>query len=224
MNAVILESLLWAEKCGLQGQASALRGRRLLRFGDVVLCEAKYSPGIAAILELLHRKCGVEKVIRIATCGSLASRTVGTVLAFEGAHRDEGTTAGYAPLGFPAIADSRLLQALERQLVARGCVPHRCLVWTTDCRFREGASQVAAMRDLGVAAVDMETSALYVVARSLGIGAASVGLVTDVVDPVASDDDRFFFDEPDDLLLEPMRKAIESAVSALSGIGAGDST
>lgn len=66
------------------------------------------SMGIA--VEELHA-CGVACAIRIGSCGALQHNIApGELILAEGAVRDDGASAAYLPLGYPAVADHRLLE------------------------------------------------------------------------------------------------------------------
>ena len=52
------------------------------------------------------RACGVECAIRIGSCGALQFDIApGELVLAEGAVRDDGASAAYLPLGYPAVAD-----------------------------------------------------------------------------------------------------------------------
>jgi purine-nucleoside phosphorylase len=52
-------------------------------------------------------------------------------------------------------------------------------VWTTDALYRETRAKIQAFSEQAVLAVDMETSAIFAVARHLGLDAAVLLLVSD---------------------------------------------
>lgn len=81
------------------------------------------SMGIA--LEELHG-CGVQCAIRIGSCGALQHDIApGQLVLAEGAVRDDGASAAYLPLSYPAVADHRLLacccQAAQEQGFGHCC-------------------------------------------------------------------------------------------------------
>ncbi|MFR5733706.1 MAG: nucleoside phosphorylase [Clostridium sp.] len=79
----------------------------------LVMSTGMGGPSMAIAVEEL-RKTGVEAAVRIGSCGALQPKAgVGDLVMVEAAVRDEGTSLGYAPLSYPAIADHRLLTACE---------------------------------------------------------------------------------------------------------------
>ena len=75
--------------------------------------------------------------------------------------RDEGTSYHYLPPTTFAEADPALIAAAADALVQAGCSFHVGDTWTTDAPFRETAHSIAARRDAGILAVEMEAAALY---------------------------------------------------------------
>lgn len=55
----------------------------------------------------------------------------------EAAVRDEGTSLGYAPLSYPAVADHRLLTACEESAKEAGCRFHTGIARSHDCLYRD---------------------------------------------------------------------------------------
>jgi len=70
------------------------------------------SPSTAIAVEELAA-IGATTFIRVGTTGSIQSHVgFGDLVVATAAVRDEGTTPGYAPLGYPAVADFELAQAM----------------------------------------------------------------------------------------------------------------
>jgi purine-nucleoside phosphorylase len=64
-------------------------------------------------------------------------------------------------------------------LAAEGLTVHRGRVWSIDAPYRETVRKVVRYRQEGILGVDMETSALFTVARYRGIDLACVLVVSD---------------------------------------------
>ena len=93
----------------------------------------------------------------------------------EAAVRDEGTSLGYAPLSYPAIADHRLLTACEESAKEAGYRFHIGIARSHDCLYRDDNPSIYAdWAKKGVLASDMETAALFVVGRIRGMKTASI--------------------------------------------------
>jgi uridine phosphorylase len=88
----------------------------------------------------------------------------------ERALRDEGTSYHYLPPStFANGPDSEILERVSTRLrQADTIVVHRGATWTTDAPFRETEAAIAAAREQGVLAVEMEAAALYAFAEARG--------------------------------------------------------
>eukprot|EP00923_Selenidium_pygospionis_P027907 GHVN01050435.1.p1 GENE.GHVN01050435.1~~GHVN01050435.1.p1 ORF type:complete len:265 (+),score=38.07 GHVN01050435.1:44-796(+) len=126
--------------------------------------------------ELIH--LGVKYIIRAGTAGSLMpSIKQGDLVVVQGAVRDDGPTALHAPPGYPAIADLDMCVTLREQAkkhkdtrVVTG------LTLTSDVFYKPAAMPwtVDLYSKFNVECVEMEISALFIVARSRGIKAAAI--------------------------------------------------
>ncbi|WP_347560105.1 nucleoside phosphorylase [Clostridium sp. AF32-12BH] len=132
-------------------------------------------PSMAIAVEEL-RKIGVTAAIRIGSCGALQPEAgVGDLVMVEAAVRDEGTSLGYAPLSYPAVADHRLLTACEESASEAGYRFHTGIARSHDCLYRDDNPAIYAdWAKKGVMASDMETAALFVVGRIRGMKTASI--------------------------------------------------
>ncbi|MCL6451850.1 MAG: hypothetical protein K6T75_11205 [Acetobacteraceae bacterium] len=110
----------------------------------------------------MNRHLGVDRVVRVATCGSLQPRlSMGSLIVCTAAERGEGTSRCYVDEGFPAVADFGLTASCIAALTRRGVSFHVGPVWTTDGRFVEDDARIGRYSRLGVLGVDMETAAYY---------------------------------------------------------------
>jgi uridine phosphorylase len=110
---------------------------------------------------------GCEFVISVTSSGQIAQlgRPPYFVL-IEKALRDEGTSHHYlAPSTFAEIDPSLSRQITEALSGLRSEI-RRGATWTTDAPFRETEAAIAAARDHGLLAVEMEAAALYAFARA----------------------------------------------------------
>ena len=132
-------------------------------------------PSMAIAVEELQ-KIGVEAAVRIGSCGALQLEVrVGDLVMVEAAVRDEGTSLGYAPLSYPAVADHRLLTACEESAKEAGCRFHTGIARSHDCLYRDDNPVIyEEWAKKGVLASDMETAALFVVGRIRGMRTASI--------------------------------------------------
>jgi len=139
------------------------------------------APQTVMVLERLIA-LGVRNVMAFGWCGSLRPDVrIGDVVIPMDAVCEEGTSAHYPlPDGAPpAGPPPEWLRALTGAFEAEGLTVHQGLVWTTDAPFRETRGKVAAYGHQGVLGVEMETSAIFTVARYRGIHLAVVLMVSD---------------------------------------------
>ena len=142
-------------------------------------------PSTAIAVEELAA-CGVDTFIRVGTCGGIALPVkAGDVVVANSAVRQDGTSAEYAPLIFPAVADHELLFALVEAAKAQKNDYHVGVVQSKDSFYGQHrpqkmptSSQLLAQWDawkkLGVLASEMEASTLFVVSSLLGVRAGAV--------------------------------------------------
>jgi uridine phosphorylase len=120
---------------------------------------------------------GAKVVVGVGFCGGISHRLgCGDLLVPAGAVTGDGTSAGYVPERYPAVADRRLATML---IDAGGAGTHEGLVWSLDAALMEDSAFVMRATELGVDAVDMETAALLTVARLRGMRACGVLVVSD---------------------------------------------
>jgi len=144
---------------------------------------------IAAIV--LHElfALGIRTFLRIGTAMAVPPARLGDFVLADGALRGEGTSATYAPPGFPAIADFELNTALRKRLAASKRRWHAGVFGTYDGFYTqmfglsgERRQMIDALeRDIermGLIGTDMETSALLVAARILGARASTLCVAT----------------------------------------------
>ena len=113
---------------------------------------------------------GCQLLLSMTSAGQLAS--VGAAppyfVLIDRALRDEGVSYHYLPPGDFSAAPEDLLGALDGAFVDLRTPVVRGASWTTDAPFRETARQIAAMRDRGLLAVEMEAAGLYAFAEACG--------------------------------------------------------
>ncbi|MBB5633357.1 uridine phosphorylase [Cryobacterium mesophilum] len=135
-------------------------------------------PSTAIAVEELIR-VGVTSFIRVGSSAGLqAGVKPGDLLVSEGALRNDGTTAAYAHHGFPAVPDLRItleLAEAARELTAGTTASvHSGINASDDAFYAETPEWIAELNQLGVLNVEMESAALYVVARLRGVRAGMI--------------------------------------------------
>ena len=138
------------------------------------------APGTVMVMEELIA-CGARTILGLGWAGSLQPHApVGSFLLPTRCIREEGTSFHYYP--DPAaeiLPDAALLAKLEQAAQAEGFQPFAGPHWTTDAPYRETLAKLAAYRQQGILGVDMETSAMYALARYRGVRVANLLVVSD---------------------------------------------
>ena len=131
------------------------------------------SMGIA--VEELHN-IGVQAAIRIGSCGALQKGIgLGELILVSGAVRDDGASKAYVPGIYPAVADFTLYGCCVEGAKTVGAVTHEGICHSHESFYHEeNAQQSAYWSSKGVLGADMETAALFTIARLRGVKAASI--------------------------------------------------
>lgn len=139
-------------------------------------------PSTAIAVEEMARS-GVTSFIRVGSTGALQEgMEPGDLVISQGAFRNDGTTDMYVPKGYPAVPDLEITLELERiareHAPAHGLGVHVGLNVTDDAFYAETPEWTQRMSDLGMLNVEMEASAMFVVARQRGLRAAMICAVS----------------------------------------------
>jgi len=139
------------------------------------------SPAAAMVFEELIA-CGVRKVFEVGISGGIQPfLEPGDIIVATEALCDEGTTCQYFP-NQQRLATSPILRRCLIKTLNKNQVSHHIgAVLTTDGVYRETRRKLAKFRKLGVLAVNMETSALYTVAKHRGVEIASAQVISDLL-------------------------------------------
>ncbi len=145
-------------------------------------------PSTAICLEELACM-GITGVIRVGTTGAIQGNiNLGDIIINKAAVRLDGTSRHYAPLEFPAVASFSVTAALRQAAQELG-IPYHVGIsissdtfWPGQERYdsftgyvrRDLRGTLAEWQALGALNYEMETSALFVAAQSMGLRAGSV--------------------------------------------------
>lgn len=135
-------------------------------------------PSTAIAVEELAR-VGVTSLIRVGSSAGLQPGIApGDLLVSEVSFRNDGTTDAYLPKGFPAVPDLELTLALQRHSVRiaedAGTHAYSGISASDDAFYAETPDWIADLGHMGILNVEMEASALYIVARMRGLRAGMV--------------------------------------------------
>ena len=143
---------------------------------QVLVCSHGVGASGAAICFRELISLGAKKIIRLGTAGGLQSELGhGSIIVARGSVRDEGVTHQMLPSSVPAIPNFELTLQLERSLAELGCTFRSGMILTRDLYYDEVLSSDYSMWSrLGLLAVEMEASALFVLGLIHGIETAAM--------------------------------------------------
>ncbi|NMO95093.1 nucleoside phosphorylase [Paenibacillus lemnae] len=174
------------------------------------------SPGAAVCFEELIR-AGVKTLIRVGTAGSYhADVPAGSLVISTAAIRTDGLTRQLVPDGFPAVADSRVTEALLQSAMAAGeGVVRKGMTVTLDVFFN-GVEEVPHQKykAAGALGVEMEIAALYVVAALRGVRAGAIV----AMDGFADSDLAAEYDPNTDTVARAVEREIAAALNAVAAL------
>lgn len=139
------------------------------------------APAAAIVADKLGA-CGVDTIVGVGFAGILHPLlTSGDVIVVDRAIGEDGASRSYAmdPESDEHHASPVIKEALELSMGEEN-VSFQCgTVWTTDAPYRETVGKARAYRERGAHAVEMETAALFAVAKRRNIRAGSAVVLSD---------------------------------------------
>lgn len=154
------------------------------QFNHVEIGLARFPVGAPAAVMTLEEliACGARTIFEVGVSGSLQTfLKPSNMIVVTEAIRDEGTSHHYLPLKVKVESSPRLRSKLIKHLNERKIKHFVGPVWSTDGVYRETRNKFFKFRDGGVLAANMETSAIFAVAKYRNVEAASAQVVSDVL-------------------------------------------
>lgn len=159
------------------GFTGTFKGRRVSIMGS-----GMGMPSISIYAHELFDYYGVSQIIRVGTCGGLIDdMQVGELVLADSAGTDSAMIAHYPDYANTIEADPVLLQRVHSEATARGLDIRTGKVFATDWFYHPDAGFVDRLQASGVLAIDMESAALYALARQRGKRAVTILAVSDVI-------------------------------------------
>lgn len=122
---------------------------------------------------------GAQNIIVYSWCGSLQEHIkIADIFLPTWGYSEEGTSAHY-PIKEEPAATPELRNEIVAFLETKGLVPQQGPIWTTDAPFRETRQKVEKLQKQGIAAVDMEYTALNTVSTFRNVNLDAVMLFSD---------------------------------------------
>ncbi len=180
-------------------------------------------PSLAVAMEELAR-LGIRCFLRVGTCGAIApDLNPADLVISEGAVRLDGTSQHFAPLPYPACADTELTHLIVRACRELG-FPYRKGITCSSATFYPGQERydtftgyvirdfqgsLEEWKKLGVLNYEMETATLFTVARTFGLRAGALCAV--LVNRLASE-------EPDHISLREAENRVNRTAVYTAGL------
>ncbi|MCL9659537.1 nucleoside phosphorylase [Paenibacillus hunanensis] len=170
------------------------------------------SPGAAVCFEELIR-AGVKTLIRVGTAGSYsADHPAGSLIVSTAAVRTDGLTRQLVPETFPAVADSAVTEALYHAARQGDGIVSKGITVTLDVFFN-GVEEFPhrKFKQAGALAVEMEISALYIIASLRGVRAGAIV----AIDGYADADLAAEYDPHTTAVADAVQREMDAAIAAL---------
>lgn len=161
------DPVLYTDHRQLLGYTGHYRGLRVSVQATGMGC-----PSLAIVAEELVR-LGARTLVRVGTAGIVADTVApGDLIVASAAVANDGTTRQYlAGAAYAPTADHDVVRALVDAGRALGTPPHVGLIQTEDAFYATSPEHVPALRARGVLAIEMESSALFLIAAMRGVRA-----------------------------------------------------
>lgn len=168
-------------KVALTPVFSHTREHPLIRDDGTILMGQVYGgPFCSIVLEELS-VFGVKYAVGYGFSGTLGSNiTPGTIMIAESSFCSDAISKLYTR-DSEVYADTKMLESLHNIIRSHGVRPEVGKVWTVDALYRYFPSTVAYWKRKGARFVNLETASFYAVARSKGIKAIYLSVVSDIV-------------------------------------------
>ncbi|MEM0356921.1 MAG: nucleoside phosphorylase [Candidatus Bathyarchaeia archaeon] len=169
------------------------------------------APAVAMTLEEVIA-CGARKIVEVGVSGGLQSfLKPGDIIVVTDAIRDEGTSYHYFPPNVGVESSEKLRKLIIGQLQKSGVAHYVGAVWSTDGVYRETLGKFRKFRNAGVLAVNMETSAVFAVAKYRNVEAASIQVISDILS-----EEGWLQAFGQQMVRENLKRAVETALRALT--------
>ena len=154
------------------------------RFNNIEVGVGRFWIGAPAAVFTLEEAiaCGVNTIFEVGVSGGIQSSfEPGDIIVVTEAIRDEGTSYHYFPPEVTVESDASLRNELIERLKRNNVKHFVGPVWSTDGAYRETWRKLRTFRKSGVLAVNMETSAIFAIAKYRNVKAASAQVISDVL-------------------------------------------
>jgi len=155
-------------------------------------------------------RSGASRIIRVGSAGGMQDAVKsGDVVIATGAVREDGLSHKLVPATYPAIVSANVLTAMRAAAQSLGYSCHEGLVLTCDLFYPHDVlgSDLKLWRRAGIAAVEMECAALFVICSLCNVESGAVVAVDG--NPLAQDDAAMNAYDPDK---DSVRLAVDRSI------------
>lgn len=140
-------------------------------------------PSIGIYAHELFEHFGVQRIVRVGTCGGLLEEMqLGDLVLATAASTDSNMNRlRFGGWDLAAAADFEMLRAVRAAADGAGVRVRAGEVFSTDYFYHPDPDFIEHVQSMGVLALDMESAALFALARHHGRRAMTVLTVTDVI-------------------------------------------
>jgi len=140
-------------------------------------------PSISIYAHELFDYYGVKQIVRVGTCGGLlADMRVGDLVLANTASTDSAMSQGFFDDGDTTVsADADLLRRVNENAVQKGLHIRTGNVFASDWFYHPDEAFIDKIQAMGALALDMESAALYGLAKKHGRRALTILSVSDVI-------------------------------------------
>ncbi|MFF1378259.1 purine-nucleoside phosphorylase [Streptomyces sp. NPDC058308] len=190
----------------------------------VVASHGVGAPGALLLFQELA-EAGVATILRLGTAGAIRPGIRdGDLVIADAAVRDDGVSQQLIPAEYPAFSAPEAVLALQRAARAAGAPHHRGVVWTR-AAFQPGFLPLPgeAYARAGIAAIEMELSALLVFAATHGLTAGGALVVDGAnADELVDKDATGGYDPHRDVVALGVERGARIALDALRLLAAAE--
>jgi len=164
-------------------------------------------PSIQLYATELYKDYGVERIIRVGSCGALQDHiNLGDIVVGLAAGTDSGVNRRrFEGRDFPAVGSWELIQAVVDYSKGQSFATHVGSIFTSDFFYEpEGSDTFGLLERYGFLAVEMEAAGLYGTAAEYGAQALTVATVSDQIkrhESMSPEDRQTTFDDMVTLVL-----------------------
>jgi len=170
------DSMCYTQVRGMYGYTGLYEGKRVSVQGT-----GMGIPSTAIYVTELIKEYGVQKIIRIGTCGSIQKelKLGDVIIALAASSDSQINTIYFKGMDFAPAADYELLKQANLSAIELGIPVHNGSVFSTDLFYNEDSMHWKIWAAHKVLGLEMETSVLYTLAARHGVQALALLSVSD---------------------------------------------